>query len=85
VPLVIPEGLKITLARRARSDMKVTVSYDTVIPAPVEQGQEIARLTVSAPDTEPVVVPLVAGESVERLGVFGRVAAALKYLVFGAN
>jgi len=85
VPLVIPEGLKITLARRARSDMKVTVSYDTVIPAPVEQGQEVARLTVSAPDTEPIVVPLVAGESVERLGVFGRVAAALKYLVFGAN
>jgi D-alanyl-D-alanine carboxypeptidase (penicillin-binding protein 5/6) len=85
VPLVIPDGLKITLARRARADMKVTVSYDTVIPAPIEQGQEVARLTVSAPDTDPVVAPLVAGESVERLGVFGRVTAALKYLIFGAN
>lgn len=85
VPLVIPEGLKITLARRARGDMKVTVSYDSVIPAPVEEGQEVARLTVSAPDTEPVVVPLVAGESVGQLGVVGRVAAAVKYLIFGAN
>jgi len=85
VPLVIPEGLKITLARRARADMKVTVSYDSVIPAPVEEGQEVARLTVSAPDTEPVVVPLVAGESVGQLGVVGRVAAAVKYLLFGAN
>jgi len=85
VPLVIPDGLTVTLSRRARPDMKVTVSYDTVIPAPVKEGQEVARLTVSAPDTEPIEVPLVAGEDVERLGVFGRLTAALKYLIFGVN
>jgi len=85
VPLVIPDGLTVTLSRRARPDMKVTVSYDTVIPAPVKKGQEVARLTVSAPDTEPIEVPLVAGEDVERLGVFGRLTAALKYLIFGVN
>jgi len=85
VPLVIPDGLTVTLSRRARPDMKVTVSYDTVIPAPVKKGQEVARLTVSAPDTDPIEVPLVAGEDVERLGVFGRLTAALKYLIFGVN
>jgi len=85
VPLVIPDGLTVTLSRRARPDMKVTVSYDTVIPAPVKEGQEVARLTVSAPDTDPIEVPLVAGEDVERLGVFGRLTAALKYLIFGVN
>jgi D-alanyl-D-alanine carboxypeptidase (penicillin-binding protein 5/6) len=85
VPLVIPDGLTVTLLRRARPDMKVTVSYDTVIPAPVKKGQEVARLTVSAPDTDPIEVPLVAGEDVERLGVFGRLTSALKYLIFGVN
>ena len=85
VPLVIPDGLTVTLSRRARPDMKVTVSYDTVIPAPVKKGQEVARLTVSAPDTDPIEVPLVAGEDVARLGVFGRLTAALKYLIFGVN
>ncbi len=85
VPLVVPEGLKVTLSRAARADMKVKVVYDSPIPAPIEAGQEIATLVVSAPDTTPIEVPLHAGEAVGQLGMFGRLTAALKFLIFGAS
>ena len=66
VPLVAPDGLTITLSRKARADMQVKVVYQSPIPAPIAEGQEVARLVVSAPDTESVEVPLVAGATVER-------------------
>ncbi len=85
VPLVAPDGLTVTLSRAARNKMKVKVVFDSPIPAPIEAGQVIARLVVTAPDTTPVEISLQAGEAVERLGMFGRLSAALKYLIFGAS
>jgi len=85
VPLVIPEGVTVTLSRKARRDMRVMVVYDAPIPAPLRAGQEVAKLVVNAPGEEPVEFPLMAGADVERLGIFGRIATSLEYLVFGAQ
>ena len=84
VPLVTPDGLTVTLSRSARANMTVKVVYDSPIPAPIEQGQEVAKLVVDAPDTKPIETPLYAAESVDRLGAIGRLTAAVKFLVFGA-
>ncbi len=83
VPLVAPDGLTVTMSRAARVNMKVKVVYESPVPAPIEVGQQIGKLVVSAPDTELIEVPLYAGEAVEQLGVFGRLTAALKFLIFG--
>ena len=85
VPLITPDGLTVTLSRAARNKMRVKVVFDSPIPAPIEAGQVIAKLVVTAPDTVPVEIPLQAGEAVERLGMFGRLSAALKFLIFGAS
>jgi D-alanyl-D-alanine carboxypeptidase (penicillin-binding protein 5/6) len=85
VTLVTERDLTITLPRKARSDLKVKVVYDGAIPAPVKKGAPIARLVISAPDTKPIEMPLVAGADIERLGVFGRMGAALRHLLFGAS
>jgi D-alanyl-D-alanine carboxypeptidase (penicillin-binding protein 5/6) len=85
VPLVAPEGLTITLSRAARSGMQVKVAYDSPIPAPIEEGQQVAKLVVTAPNTKPIEVPLHAAETVGRLGVFGRLGAALKFLILGSS
>jgi hypothetical protein len=37
-----------------------------------------------APDTQSVELPLFAGADVDRLGVFGRLRAAVSFLVWGA-
>ena len=83
VPLVIAEPLTVTLGRRARKDMKVTVSYGGPIPAPIVKGAAVATLRIEAPDSETIERPLVAGAEVPHLGIFGRLWAALKHLVFG--
>jgi D-alanyl-D-alanine carboxypeptidase (penicillin-binding protein 5/6) len=84
VPLIMAEGVTITLSRRARRDMQVKVVYDAPIPAPLRAGQEVAKLVVTAPGDETLEFPLTAGVAVERLGVFRRVGASLEYLIFGA-
>ena len=84
VPLVIGEDLKVTLPRNDRNGMQVAVVYDSPIPAPVPAGQEIAKLRVTWPGGVPVEVPLQAGEDVDQLGPFGRIAASIKFLLLGA-
>ncbi|MFQ6017056.1 MAG: D-alanyl-D-alanine carboxypeptidase family protein [Kiloniellaceae bacterium] len=84
VPVVLPDGLTLTLTRKARNGMAVKVAYDSPVPAPIEQGQEVGRLIVTLPDADRIEVPLQAGAPVGRLGLFGRVAAGLKFLVLGA-
>jgi D-alanyl-D-alanine carboxypeptidase (penicillin-binding protein 5/6) len=83
VPLVAAEDILITLPRKSRESMKVTVSYAGPIPAPIEQGTEIAILRVEAPDVDPIEIPLVTGAAVKQLGGFGKITAAVQYLIFG--
>lgn len=84
VPLVIENDLILTMQRKARKKMEVKVNYTGPIAAPVRAGEQLALLTISAPETETLQIPLVAGRDVLRLGMFGRLSAALKYLAWGA-
>ena len=85
VPLVIEQDVKLTLDRRQRDGMKVTLDYMTPIEAPIIKGQPIATMTVTAPTLEPKVYELVAGRDVEAVGGFGRLGAALSYMIFGSS
>tara|TARA_A100001037_G_scaffold306512_1_gene352248 strand:+ start:4161 stop:5318 length:1158 start_codon:yes stop_codon:yes gene_type:complete len=84
VPLIIRDDVKLTLPRKARRKMEVKVAYNGPVAAPVRAGEELAILTISAPDQETLQIPLVAGKDVPRLGMFGRLSAAFKYLAWGA-
>jgi D-alanyl-D-alanine carboxypeptidase (penicillin-binding protein 5/6) len=83
VPLVAGEDVVVTVPTAERDAMKVTVSYDGPIPAPIAKGTAIAQLGVEAPDVPTLAAPLMAGDAVERLGFFGRIGAALHYLLRG--
>ena len=83
VPVTTKADAVVTLARKSRKDMKVTAVYDGQIKAPVAKGATVGKLVVTAPDMKPVEFPLVAAQSVDRLGVVGRVATAAGYLVWG--
>ncbi|MGB0921936.1 MAG: D-alanyl-D-alanine carboxypeptidase family protein [Alphaproteobacteria bacterium] len=85
VPLVVPQDLTLTLKRTARARMKVTAQYVAPIPAPVVEGQRVGTLTVTAPDMEPIELPLLAGKTVHQLGAVGRLKAAFNYLLWGAS
>ncbi|MPY68514.1 MAG: D-alanyl-D-alanine carboxypeptidase [Alphaproteobacteria bacterium] len=84
VPLVIDRDLALTMPRRARGDMKAKVVFNNPVPAPVRAGTPIARLVVTAEGQKPLELPLVAGKDIEQLGLFGRLGAAIRHLVYGA-
>ena len=83
VPLIIAQELTLTLPKKYRRDMKVTVSYVGPIPSPIKQGDPLAKLLVSVPNEKPVEVTLVAGTSVESLGLFGRLSTVLQHIMWG--
>jgi len=85
VPLVVDQGLTVTLPRRARRDMKVKLSYTNPINAPVVKGAPVGRVVVSVPGRADMELPVVAGDTVERLGLFGRLNAAIQYLLWGKS
>lgn len=78
VPLVAPRDLAVTLPLSASGEITVKVVYNGPVKAPIAKGQEIAQLVVSTPDTDPQVMPLVAGEAVSEAGFFGRLWNGLK-------
>jgi len=83
VPLVAPRDLAVTVPAglSISGGMKVKVRYEGPIKAPIKKGQEVAQLVVTTADTQPQVVPLVAGEDVGEAGFFGRAWIGLKSLI----
>lgn len=72
VPLVAPHDLAVTLPITAAADVKVSVTYQGPIKAPIAEGQEIARLVVRTADGDSQTMPLVAGAAVDEAGFFSR-------------
>ncbi|MDA0305567.1 MAG: D-alanyl-D-alanine carboxypeptidase [Proteobacteria bacterium] len=85
VALVIENEMLLTLPRKARRKMKVSIKFENPVPAPIAKGQEIAKLVMTAPGREPVEVPLLAAAEVKRLGLMGRLGTALKAIVLGES
>jgi D-alanyl-D-alanine carboxypeptidase (penicillin-binding protein 5/6) len=83
VPVTVEKDVVVTLPRAARRTMKATVHYDSPAKAPVAKGERIGKVTITAEGVDPVVVPLVATQSVEKLGPIARIAVAAGYLVWG--
>ncbi|MGI8706163.1 MAG: D-alanyl-D-alanine carboxypeptidase family protein [Sphingomicrobium sp.] len=83
VPLVAPRDLAVTIPAglSVTERMQVNVRYEGPIKAPIKKGQEIAQLVVTTGDTQPQVVPLVAGEDVGEAGFFTRAWIGLKGLL----
>jgi D-alanyl-D-alanine carboxypeptidase (penicillin-binding protein 5/6) len=85
VEMKIGRDIHLTMTKKARRAMKVTVRYQSPIPAPIAAGQQIGSLTVEAPDFETIEVPLTAGQDVGQLGMIGRLGAALEFLLWGES
>lgn len=82
VGLVAPRDLAVTLPRAARnSEIKVSVSFNGPIKAPIAKGQHIADLVVRTPDMPPQRLPLVAAEAVGEAGFFDRIIAGFRSLI----
>ena len=85
IPLVIRKDLLLTLPRKVRSGMKVTVTMKTPVSAPIEKGAVLATLKIKIPDREDIELPLISGANVRQLGLFSRLSKAVEYLLWGES
>ena len=84
VPLIIEKDIKLTIPKTAKNNFTVDVKYNAPLIAPVEQGKEVGTMVINIPGMDPFSYPLVAGQSVEKLGFFKLTWTKIKYLLFGA-
>ncbi len=84
VPLVGGRDLVVTMPRAWRKTAKVTVEYDSPVPAPVTRGSTLGRLTVAGQGVPDLQIPLLAGADVPRLSLPGRALAVLSRFVTGS-
>jgi D-alanyl-D-alanine carboxypeptidase (penicillin-binding protein 5/6) len=83
VPLTVGAGLAVTMQVDSRAGMKVTLSYDGPVQAPIEKGQRIGTVQVTAPDFPGATAPVYAANSVSGAGFFSRIFLGLRALIFG--
>jgi D-alanyl-D-alanine carboxypeptidase (penicillin-binding protein 5/6) len=83
VPLTTGKALAVTLTPEARAGMKVSVSYDGPLKAPIAKGQKVATLNVTAPNAPALSVPLFAKEEVGSAGFVSRIFTGLHALIAG--
>ena len=57
--------------------------FKNPIPAPVSKGTVVGRVLIKAPGIEDIQIPVKTALHVEELGFFGRINAAIKYLLYG--
>ncbi len=81
VRLLLTRDVVLTLPRSVRDGLKAEVSFVQPIQAPITKGQELGKLTLSAPGMTPEEIPLIAAENVARVGFFARMTAKLKLLL----
>jgi D-alanyl-D-alanine carboxypeptidase (penicillin-binding protein 5/6) len=73
--------VQLSLPRAVKDQAKVTLRYQQPISAPISKGQEIGKVIVTAPNTNPVEVPLIALANVERMGFWARITTKLRRLI----
>ena len=83
VDLVLDAPLKMVLSHKERREMKMSLSWQDPIPAPIKAGDQLGKMTIELPYATRTLA-IRAGQDVAPLGLFNRFGAAIKYLIFGA-
>lgn len=83
VPGVVDENVVVTMKRLDYLKKKVTLIYEAPVKAPIDKGQRLGTLRISLPDGENYDFPVVAGESVRKVGYFGKLKAVFIYMLSG--
>ncbi len=81
VPLSVRQPVKILMRRASRDGLKVKLDYVEPVMPPIARGQELGKLTITAPGVPDVVVPVYAGADVEAGGLMTQIKVGLKEML----
>ncbi len=85
IDLLVNQDVIKTIKNNLAAKVKMTVSYDKPVKAPIKQGDKLGVVRIEIPEQEAFQIDVVADKNVERMGFFGRVMQNIKYLLLGAK
>ena len=80
---VTNEDIYITLNKKDSNKFEVFIKYKGPIKAPIEKGEEIAKLQVMKGNELLKTVPLYAYEAVQKINFFKSVLTSFNYMIWG--
>jgi D-alanyl-D-alanine carboxypeptidase (penicillin-binding protein 5/6) len=83
VRIGIPDTVTVTLPRSAADDFETVIEVDEVIKAPLEAGQVLGNVKVTAGGETFYEGPVVALDPIEKGGIFKRIMDWLHLLILG--
>jgi len=83
VDAIIPHDINIGLPKADTQNVKLSLTHNAEIIAPIQQGQEIGQLTIDAPGQPSVTVPVLAAKTVESKKGLSRAISVLKSKIGG--
>jgi serine-type D-Ala-D-Ala carboxypeptidase (penicillin-binding protein 5/6) len=78
VPLVATQDVTVGMHVDAQRSTKAVVVYKGPLNAPLKQGDVVGDLVITAGGMPEIRVPVAAGASVKKLGLFGRAVVGLR-------
>ena len=83
VPLIVRNTAAVLMHESDRNAMKVTLSYDGPLTAPVAAGSEIGALRVEAPGIDTQTFPVVTAIGVDQASLLMRAVYGMGQMMFG--
>jgi D-alanyl-D-alanine carboxypeptidase (penicillin-binding protein 5/6) len=81
VDLLTPRQLFATVPHGERDTVKMRVTYDGPLKAPIAKGEEIGKLEVTIGHDAPTTMPLVAGSDVPKGGLADRLRQGFRRML----
>ena len=83
VKAVVPQDIAIGVANLDVNNIKIELTHPKEVAAPIVIGQELGRITVTAPGREPQIIPVVAAEDVAAKKGLSRALSVLRRKIGG--
>jgi D-alanyl-D-alanine carboxypeptidase (penicillin-binding protein 5/6) len=80
VAVTASKPLSVTMQVDSKAGMKTTVKPDPGLKAPIQQGQKVGVLVVTAPEFPSLAVPVYATQAVPEVGIFGKMWNSISHL-----
>lgn len=85
VGLEIADDISALIPYSARDDIKITVTYEGPIQAPIKKGEKLGSLSVDIPGIPPRSYPVYASSDVAAGGIMKRIRASVNKLLESIN
>ena len=83
VDIITEEDIYLTIPKRKKKTIEVTLEYEGPVQAPIAKGQKLGKMVVSISDEIIKEVNFFSNESINRSNIFARLFKSLNYLVWG--